>query len=161
LCELLSVARRDVAPATHLPGLIPRKDRRDVWGELRRTGLSLPALRRPLAVVWLAAAVTLATAAIAAAGLRDPLILLGVAPLALVAVYATRPFADGIPTETATVGALAVYAAAMSARESDLASLHRAEILCKVRVIVAEQLGIQIEEIREASRFIEDLHVDQ
>ena len=75
--------------------------------------------------------------------------------------YATRPLADRIPTVSPTVGDLAVYAAAMSAGEADLPSLRRAEILCRIRVIVSEQLGIPIGEVREASRFNEDLKVDQ
>ena len=53
-----------------------------------------------------------------------------------------------------------MYTTSMKSSDLTDATPTRREILYKIRVITSEQLGIPMEQIREDSRFTEDLHID-
>ena len=160
LTTFLSLSRRDITPKTELGSLIPQEQRRDLWQVLLSCGIQLPSLQRSTATVWTAAIIVTACAAALAVVTRDPWFLLAALPLWFVASLATRPLAVFVPGSAQTISDLVMYATSMKASDLTDAAPTRREILYKIRVITSEQLGIPMEQIREDSRFTEDLHIN-
>ncbi len=156
LCDVLPAQRRSIRPASRLREFIPRQIRRRVWAELTRQGFALPGLARPGWAVGVAVGGAIAPACALALGFRAPALLLTAALFGGAAALLTRPLAVRLPCST--VGELAMFAGtAPQAR----AWPSRAEVVCKLRAITAEQLGLPIESVQETSRFVEDLKLDQ
>lgn len=160
LTKFLSLSRRDITPKTELGSLIPQEQRRDLWQTLLSRGIQLPSLQRSAATVWAAAIIVTACATGVAVVTREPWFLLAALPLWFVASLATRPWAVFVPGSAQTISDLVMYTTSMKTSDLTDAAPTRREILYKIRVITSEQLGIPMEQIREDSRFTEDLHIN-
>ncbi|MDY7108261.1 MAG: hypothetical protein SYC29_06450 [Planctomycetota bacterium] len=162
LCPLMGLPRRAIAPKTRLSEIIPKKRRKEVWRDLARAGFSVPPLSPPYGTDGWAGLVVLVLAVALWAVTGSGWMLFSVGPLGVLAWLATRPFAQRVPVECPTAGDLAFR---MSPRYGDGADapgrLPRSEISRRVRMIVAEQLALPVEGVREASRFVDDLQLDR
>jgi hypothetical protein len=159
LVSALGVDRRRVRPATPLGDLIPPDRLREVLGRLRATGLPAPQLEHsiteyPLCVLAVAGAVLLV-----AALLFRPLLAVFAAPLAvglvLLALRVTRRRVVVVPLGPRTVGELVVYLTHFGDHPGY--RFTRAEVSLKVRLIVAESLGLPLEQVREDTTFTEPI----
>jgi acyl carrier protein len=163
LMNLAGAPRSVIRPDTALASILPIEIRRDAWRGLGNAGLKLPDLQRPqqlvtqlsALIVVMTGAATVATAMLL--GLHNAAlfaILFG-AVATYVAKKLSAPYATQIPTLCATVkGAVYVALRAPSAQ------LSRAEIATRVRVIIAEQMGLQLDAVTDDKHLVDDLHVD-
>jgi hypothetical protein len=83
-------------------------------------------------------------------------VLLAVFGFVLLASRLTRSLTDRIPPACATVRSTVLYLTPGSLTGTP----SRAEVASRVRRIVAEQLGLSLDEVQEHSRFAEDLGAD-
>ncbi len=163
LVNLAGVSRRDVHPSSELAALVPVESRARVWRHLGDMGLRLPALQRPETVVTVATAlVILVTAAFTVAGIvlfggitAGLLAILSLSTATYLAYRLTSPWAKSIPGSCSRI-ADAVH----STLHVPIAHLSRGEISYKVRLIIAEQLGLPLDTVTEDKHFVNDLHVD-
>jgi acyl carrier protein len=162
LVDLVNVPRYDVRPAAALAALVPVDRRRRVWQEFAKVGLALPNLQRPkrlVVLLWLLVLVMTVAATVFGGfslGVKNALLF----PIffgALAAYLACRlsaPWAICIPATCAKVGD-----AVLSAIRAPSAQLSRGEISYKVRVIVAEQLGLPFDSVTEDKHLVDDFHI--
>ena len=162
LMNLTGVARRDVRPASELAVLIPVETRSRAWQQLGDLGLRLPALQRPEALVGVAVLVVLVTFVVtiaAAISLGAPTAALLAILCCAVATFSahrlTNPWATSIPHSCARVADAVHYTLDVAA-----AHLSRGEISYKVRLLIAEQLGLPLDTVTEDKHFVNDLDVD-
>jgi hypothetical protein len=151
----LDLARHDVRPGTPLETLIPVQQRRQVWRQLRRQGLSVPPLelsRRSRA--WAVLGVLKTAASFALALQRWPALLV-VLPLGLVAYGLTRTQAVHFPLGLRSVGEMVLYLTCFREHRGSGYRWTRNEISIKVRLIVAESLGYPLDAVRPETTFAE------
>jgi hypothetical protein len=155
LCESLGVDRRDVRPATPLDELLPVDRRREAWKQLRRRGLQLPALElsgRDLhRNFWM---VLRATVSLAVHLQRWSAMLLAI-PLAMVVHRVTRRRAVHFPLDLQTVGELVIYATRFGEHKESGYRWTRNEIALKVRMTVAESVGLPLEAVQPETRLMD------
>jgi acyl carrier protein len=153
LMHHLALPRPAVRPTASMAALVPEVRRREVWRELEAAGLPLPPLQGgvPACCVWMTAALVLGAAAFL--WWSGALVLLAALGLVLLAARATQPLAVAIPPACVTVRATVFYLT--PGRLTD--ALSREEIASRVRRIVAENLGLSLDEVQEHSRIAEDL----
>ena len=100
LTTSLGVARHDVRPGTPLDALLPIGRRREIWRQLRRQGLRLPALelseRDRLCNLWVVLAVSVAAGSSAFYS-QNGYVLLFAIPLALFGVLGESPSSRALP----------------------------------------------------------------
>lgn len=161
LSKVLPIPRRMINPKDPLEKIIPIDRRQDIWPKLRSVGLFLPALERSKVVSRVSIAVVCAIPLAITLLFLEPYFMLTAIPLGIAIAYATRQYAVHIPAVCLTVGDLSVYATSMRDHDSANSAWSRSEVLLKVRMITAEQLGIPIDKIAEDSRFNEDLKMDR
>jgi hypothetical protein len=148
LLDCLEVDRREIRPGTPLASLVPEPSRRDVWRHLQRQGLRPPPLefseRDRGRITWsaLRAAVSLAI------GLRHWSALLLVFPLGLFANWAHRRRAVQLPLGLTTVGELVLAMTCFADHKASGYRWTRNEIELKVRLILADSLGVPLEDVR-------------
>jgi hypothetical protein len=138
-----------------LDALIPADQRREVWRQLRRQGLRVPALKLPPRDrAWRAAGVLKAAVSLAVWLQKWPVLLIAV-PLAVIAYATSRHRAVHVPLGLTTVGEMVLYMTCF--REHAGSGYHwtREEITTKVRLIVAESLGRTLDEVRPDSTLAE------
>jgi hypothetical protein len=155
LMSRIEVARHEIRPETPLESLVPESMRREVWQDLQQRGLRMPALewserdqRRNL----LAA---LRSAASAAVSLQRWSAMLLVFPLAVIMFWATRRRAVHFPPFVKTVGELVIYSTRFADHKDSGYRWTHNEIALKVRMIVAESLGLPLEAIQPETTWAE------
>jgi hypothetical protein len=154
----LGIAAHDVHPGMPLAELVPLDKRRVVWRELRREGLALPPLVLTARHRHAGLAHVLHAVASASAWFQSGWALLTVIPFGLLGWWFTRPLAIHVnPCGPATVRDAVLYLT--SFKESRRAGYPWSddEIATKVRLILAESLGVPLERVTPEARFIEDL----
>ncbi len=162
LVEALGIAPRTVRPSTELESLLPRCLRHRVWRLLsrqypchwKRLRLS-PWIGRAVALVPLVAAAfvlaqTRAVAALPFAGL----VALGIWLLVWISA---RPLAVCFPSGLVTVGDVAIASLPANCDEVARSPLEDEEVWRRLQKIVAGNLGVDVEEVTRAARFVEDL----
>jgi hypothetical protein len=159
LVNVLGVDRRLICPAVPLGTLIPVDRRREVLDRLREAGLPPPELQHRVLVCPLGAIL----AVVAPCAIIVPLALeswiafligLGIVFAVGWLVWRTMYFKIvEVPLPAKTVGELVIYLTHFAEHKGYPFS--RAEIALKVRFMVAESLGIDIDEVREESSLIE------
>jgi acyl carrier protein len=170
MMSVLQLPRKDVRVSTELSAVIAKRRRR-VWRALEKaTGFRLPQLRRP---AWVTAIAALATIALAIA---TPVcfslsLLHGAIVSAIVAAYVvgyllswlTIPLAFEFQPDCTTVGQLATATLARNYRaivEQTNKNASDAEVWEMLRFIVAEQLGVRLNDITKETDFVKDLNAD-
>jgi len=148
LVSSLGLARHQVHPRAPLETLIPVHRRREVWRRLRRQGLRVPALRlAPRERAWEVFGVV-KTAVSFALWLQKWPALLAAFPLGLVAYRVSRRRAVHFPLGLRTVGEMVLYLTSFREHSSSGYRWTRNEIATKVRLIVAESLGLPLDAVR-------------
>jgi hypothetical protein len=151
----IDIDRHEIRPGTPLEVLLPEPSRRAVWEQLHRRGLRLPSLefseRDKRRMTW---AILRGTAS-AAVTLRSWAALLVAVPIAMAVFRANRRRAIGLPLGMKTVGELVIYMTRFSEHKESGYRWTRNEIELKVRLIVAECLGIDLDAVRPECTFAE------
>ena len=151
----LDIDRHVIRPGTPLESILPVPIRRAVWEDLRRQGLRPPALefsRRDLQGVAWAVFRGVVSAGIS---LQRWSALLAAIPL-IVAVYgAHRRRASELPLGVKNVGELVISMTHFAAHKESGYRWTRNEIELKVRLIIAESLGVDVDAVRPECTFAE------
>lgn len=155
-------ALQQVAPADHevslddrLDVIIPSRQRRRVWQQLRADGWELPELRLPAWVVLLSALVVSLIVALLVLSSRIWSALATLVDLSWGAKKLTRPWAVHPPIACETVRE-AVLRLTPFRREDYLAGLWpREDMAAKVRLIIAEVAEVPFAEIRGDTRLFD------
>lgn len=166
IVDVMGVSRRQVHPQTPLAEVIPPGRRRRVWPILSEaSGLRMPALRRPAAVTkalsWAGLLVFLAGLILWATGTAPLSISWGCGFIAIsLAVVVTRPWAVCPDGTCKTIGDLAraVFDANPAALPRSTGAFDRADTWQSLARLIADQLGLRVEDITPSSRFVEDLN---
>jgi hypothetical protein len=148
-----------IRPDAMLESLVPLERRPLLWLELTRRGLKVPSLGTTpaqgcvcfggfVALVWL----------FAWGGW--PALLLAIAPLVMLLGVTTAALDVLLPRGRWTVGDLTVFCTSFPAHKASGYRWTRGDIALKVRLIIAENLGVPLERITEKTSFIEDLAAD-
>ena len=152
LVDSLGVARHEVRPDTPLEALLPIGTRREAWEKLRRRGLRLPALqiseRDNRRNGWMVVGTTVKLALV----LQRWYALLLALPLAMVACWVGRRRAVRFPLGLRTVGELVIYATRFGEHKASGYRWTRNEIALKVRMTVAESVGLPLETIQPETK---------
>jgi hypothetical protein len=147
--------RHEIRPGTPLEEILPVATRREIWQDLRRQGLRLPGLelsaidrRRSLLDV-------LRTAVSVAVSMQRAFDLFLVLALGLAAYRVSRSRAVHFPFGLKTVGELVIYLISFPEHKESGYLWTRNEIALKVRLIVAESMGLPLEVVRPECSFLE------
>ena len=147
--------RRAIRPSARLDALIPEADRRRVWAALEEAGLHPPPLALPFRLVLLCFLTMVLGASALALALHTCWGLLAIAPLGLLAYRVSRPWAVDLPPGVETVGALVLSATPYAEHRQSGDRWTRHEIAYKVRLVIAESLGLPVDRVRPESTLAE------
>ena len=162
LMSVLGVPRNNIRLSSCLTAIIPTR-RRQRWSDLHKAmGLRLPELVRPR---WVTAVTIVVGCAlvIEAAAMLGIVLAFWVMALVIYALYqATKPLAVAFPRECATVGGLTESILRKNyGAISDECQLANAEgVWQTLRALIAEQLGVRLDDVTKESNFVKDLGVD-
>jgi hypothetical protein len=152
LLSHLDLARHEIRPGTPLESLLPEPRRREIWRELRRQGLRLPPLvrsERDIRRNGLVFGGLMLKAAVAwAVGLQMGWALLAALAPGLVAYWANRRRAVHFPLGLGTVGELVISMTNFGEHKASGYRWTRNEIELKVRLIIAESLGLPLDAVK-------------
>jgi hypothetical protein len=149
------ITRGEVRPGTPLESLVPVWRRRRVWRELRAKGLRPPPLELSGPEQWRQVLWVLRTALSAAVSLRSVNALLLVVPLAMTTYWVGRYRAVEFPLGLKTVGELTIAMTCFAEHKGSGYRWTHNEIALKVRLIVAESLGLPLEAVRPECTLVE------
>lgn len=148
LMTSMSLPRHAVHPTTPLESLIPIEQRREVWRHLRQQGLRIPALQLPDTERRRTVLGVLRTTVSFALGFQKWPALLVAVPLGLIAYGLSRRRAVCFPPGLRTVGDMVLYLTCFHAHRSSGYRWTRNEIATKVRLVIAESLGLTLDDVR-------------
>jgi acyl carrier protein len=171
LIACFGVERANIRPGTSLDSVVPVRGRRSAWRSLEgQLELSLPQLVRPTVVVaaLLVCALTFGGAVFADA---PPSLSTGVSLMAgvvsaivvgLVSILLTRWLATEPERHFATVGGLAH--AVLTINYQEILAAKGSDAVCDVwetlRIIIATELGVSMEQVTYEASFVNDLGAD-
>jgi acyl carrier protein len=178
--QALPLERHQVRPGSSLELLLPIEHRPETWRRLQAAGLDLPTLILPyrlfvacLALVGGFVALHLIALPLGVPEATVGWFLVGTIPIiSLLVYYITRPFADQLPERVRTVRGVVRILAKREFALTDYDERRQLEhfktwkgrsheeVARKVREVIAEVLGVDVEQIEQAgdgARFIEDL----
>jgi len=171
LMSVFGMARSDVRLSLDLAAIIPTR-RRQRWSDLQQAvGLRLPELVRP---VWVTATATtigcvvvVGTTIFLAASLGFPVaVVLDLLFIIWMVVYVfyhgTKPLAVAFRPEFATVGDLtkSILRRNYGAISDECQRANPEEIWTTLRALIAEQLGVRLDDVTKEANFVKDLNVD-
>lgn len=171
LVDHFGITREAVRPKALLEGLLPQSGRRKAWAQLAvRLGWQLPELRRPAALeLGLAASCLAAVPAALVLGALDPAsqplawgIGLGALPFCWLGYRLTAPLAVHLPSSCATVGGAVRTALShnFSRISQECRSWSQREVWQSLQIVIVDQIGCSVAEVRKDARFVEDLGID-
>jgi hypothetical protein len=152
LIDGLGVARHEVRPGTPLEDILPVERRREVWGRLQRQGLRLPALELSERDFRLGFWTVLRATVSAAVYLRSWYALFLALPLAVVVNRVNRRRAVHFPLGLRTVGEMVIFVTSFNEHKDGGYRWTRNEIALKVRMTVAESVGLPLDAVRPETR---------
>src|SRR5262245_44047889 len=151
----LGLARHEVRPGTPLETILPARRRREVWRRLRRQGLRLPALELSPQERARHLVGVLRTAASLALSLQKWPALLLALPLGLLAYAVSRRRAVHLPLGLRTVGELVLYSTCFREHRGSGYRWTANEVATKVRLVLAESLGVPLDAVRPENTLAE------
>jgi hypothetical protein len=157
LVGTLGIDRRLVHPRTPIDVLIPEAQRGEVLQRLREGGLRAPALERRIQEYPLCGVVPVAVSlvGIVSLALQSWLVFLLAVPwllgLVVLAFRVTRTRVVSLPLGPRTVGEIVIFLTRFG--EHPGYRFSRNEIALKVRLVVAESLGVAVDQVREETSF--------
>ena len=131
------------------------RGRREVWEQLRRQGLRLPALELSERDRGRNLLHVLRAAVSSAFYLQSWYALLVAFPVAPAVYWASRRRAVHFPLGLRTVGEMVIYATCFAEHKGSGYRWTRNEVALKVRMIVAESAGLPLEAVRPETRLAE------
>jgi len=156
--------RGEVRPTTRLDTLIPRRRRKAAWKKIQRlSGLRLPSLRLPMWAVTVVVICVVLMEVAAVFALHWPFnwvsILLGFMGFIFGCCIADAVVGTGLASHFQTVGGLtkAVLATNFAKLSGEIADFDRNEVWESVRILVADQLGVEVEKVTRDANFVADL----
>jgi acyl carrier protein len=158
--------REDICPKTFVEVLIPRGQRKAAWIKMQRcSGLRFPHL---CLQTWAFLALPACLVLIGVIGIFafawpiNWMLVAGVAALILGYWVVDLFFGAELPSHCQTVGGLAkaVLAKNFAKLATEAATCDREEVWESVRILVADQLGVDAEKVTKESRFVADLGMD-
>ena len=155
LTSVLGLARHDVRPATTLDAILPIEARREAWEQLQRRGFVLPDLEFSEQDHWRNFWIVLKATGSSALHLQSWYALFFALPLIFIVSWARRHRAVQFPLGLSTVGELVIYATRFSEHKDSGYRWTRNEISMKVRMIVAESVGMPLEAIQPETKLLE------
>lgn len=155
LLRTLAIERRHICPQMPLAVLIPPEQRRQTWQRLREEGLAVPSLELTSWERTTGTLTVLKTAASLALSTQNSYALLTALPLGAVAYAASRPRAVNLPLGIRTVGDLVMYLTSYREHQHSGYRWTRNEIALRVRFLVAESMGLTLNEVQENTSFAE------
>ena len=155
LTNILGVARHDVRPATPLDELLPIEKRREAWMQLQRQGLRLPDLEFLRAGTPAQFLDRFEAGRVVCSPLTE-LVRPALCPSAHVhRVLGASQSGGELPIGLSTVGELVIYATRFREHKNSGYRWTRNEISMKVRMIVAESVGMPLEAIQPETKLLE------
>jgi hypothetical protein len=155
ILESGQAARHEIRPDSTLEELLPIECRKTVWQNLRRQGLSPPELelsdkiaRRNL---WMVLRATVSTALMLQ---RWSAFWLAI-PIWVVTHLASYRHRVALPLGIRTIGELAICLTRFRDHKASGYRWTHSEIALKVRIIFAEQLGCDLDEVQLDSRIVD------
>jgi len=167
--ETTSTRKQAIRPSTELATILPLRVRRRVWTRLnkelpgRLRGLCLPYRLGPKLAGLCVVAGLVGTVIIAPhVGIGHAAVLGVTATLGTLLLFSlvSVPLAIAFPRGVVTVGDLAIASLPHGYEETLKQEMTDQEIWEKLREIVAETIGLKVEDILPSSRFVEDLGAD-
>lgn len=159
LLEMVPVARERLRPSARIEDVIPRPVRRRVWQQLRKRGYKLPPLEFSGSAILLSFLAIVARSAAFAWIFNNAVFALAALPFVALTWWTTRPLAIHPPTGCQTLREAVLLATPFRKVDYDAGMWPRADISAKVRAIIALQLAIPFDQVREESRWV-DLGID-
>jgi hypothetical protein len=148
LLRSLDVARHEVRPGADLETLIPAPVRRAAWRTLRRDGLPVPALQLTPLERKVRTAVVLKTARSFILWPQQWPALVVAVPLGVLEYWASCRRAVRLPLGLKTLGELVIYLTTFREHQGSGYRWTRNEIATKVRLIVAESMGVPLDAVQ-------------
>lgn len=165
--SLLTVTERkrgEVRPSTRLDILIPSRQRKVAWKKIQQlSGLRLPPLRMPTWAVPVILVCVVLVVVVSVFSLDWPLSYVSIVPGFVVFFLSywivDAFFGTGLPSHFQTVGGLtkAVLAKNFVKLSGEIANYDWNDVWESVRILIADQLGVEIEKVRKETRFVADL----
>ena len=156
-----------IRPRQQIVDVLNASDRRELWRRLPNLLGSMPNdLRRPrvLGRLLLASCVVLVVMAMITAIAIDinilPLTMVMAVFLSCCLGFVTRPFQTIPPVGWVTFGDVALKIASVTVATKNLHLRTSDEVLRELRPLMADQLGVEPDEIVADARFVEDLGMD-
>lgn len=154
LTSRLSIERDAVRPRTSLSALLPVNERKHVWRALQEQLPRLPALelsgRDRDRNAWTVLMATLSFTLCA----RNAYALLSVIPLAVFVHRASLRRAVHFPYDVRTVGELVICGTHFGDHEDSGYHWTRNEIRLKVRMTIAESVGLPLQSVQSDTKFL-------
>jgi hypothetical protein len=156
LVRTLGLERRYVCPEMPLELLIPVQRRREIWEQLRRTGLRVPGLELSTHDRTVGTLLTLKTAVSVTLAMQQGAALpIAGAAAGLTYYWLSRPRAVCFPLGLKTLGELVLCATLVKEHGNSGYRWTHNEISLKVRLVLAETYGGTLEDIQEHTTFAE------
>lgn len=164
LRQKLPVKRRDIRPSTRLNELIPRRLRRRILRSLEHRSHWVPELQRPRVLVRIgivlavAAGVSVGIPLGIFAGVLDGVVcgFITLYAIGIAIFWTTIPVAVCFPAGYETVGDLVRRTTPNYDAQDEIDTI----VLYRVRRIVSEQMGVEIETLAAQTSFAKNLHID-
>lgn len=166
LTDTASLPKRAIRPSTQLKAILPPHTRRRVWKALRASVSGrLPGLRLPFRLGPISAGLCVVAGIIGTATVTPHVggvnaVVLGVAATVmalLLIAFVTRSYALALPHGVVTVGDLTLAALPPGHEEAAKQQMTDEEVWERLQKIVADILGVKIDDITPSARFVEDL----
>jgi len=149
------VARQEVRPATPLDAILPTATRRAAWKQLQRQGFRLHDLEFAGQEHWRNFLIALKATGSFALHVQSWYALLFALPLMFIVSRVRRHRAVQFPLGLSTVGELVIYATQFGDHKDSGYRWTRNEITMKVRMIVAESVGMPLEAIQPETKLLD------
>jgi hypothetical protein len=130
-----------------LEDLIPSHERRRVWRELQRSGLTLPRLALSWRVFWISTAMIAAPLVLLALAMRTASLIVSLIEFSFLAYRFTRRWAVYPPPSCQTVRDAVLYLTPFHFVDYKAGLWSRKDLADKVRSIVANAHGLRLEDV--------------
>jgi len=148
LRELIPLSAQEIHRTDRIKSLIPAKDRRRVWRELRKAGFDFPSLRLSFSRFLISAIFVLIPVGLLALRFGEWCMPVSLAVLGIFGYWLTRPFAIEIPTGCETTYQAAYYVTRCTPETYQSGLWSPQEVAIKVRQVLAEASCVDFEDIK-------------
>jgi hypothetical protein len=148
LRELISLPPAEIQRSEKLESLIPPKERRRVWSDLRQAGFGLPSLQLAFPTFMSAVILVAVPSILVAIQFGIWSVFLSLPILSILAYWRTRPFAIHPPDGCQTVYQAACYITQFTPEDYKAGLWSHEQVATRVRNVLAEAACASPDEIR-------------